>query len=103
MFALGHPAHIPTVIQFRPDVQWHVSFTVRHSSSDAFLQRSWHWGHINFVLHITSQEEITWRGSGDLGSHGNRGSSRPAHPIQRCGSSLLRKSRTIVLQCRNAR
>ncbi|GBN12998.1 hypothetical protein AVEN_249859-1 [Araneus ventricosus] len=36
----------------------------RHSSSDAFLQclqRCWHWGYINFVIHITPWEEIMWR------------------------------------------
>ncbi|GBM05927.1 hypothetical protein AVEN_70963-1 [Araneus ventricosus] len=60
--ALGHPAHIPTVIQLRPDVQFHVSINVRLSSSDVFLQclRCWHWGYMNFVLHITSQGETAW-------------------------------------------
>ncbi|GBM38135.1 hypothetical protein AVEN_142728-1 [Araneus ventricosus] len=71
----------------------------RHSSSDAFLQclqRCWHWGYINFVFHINPQEEITWH---EIWRSGNRGtSSRPAHPIQRCSSSLLRKSRTSVLR-----
>ncbi|GBN78132.1 hypothetical protein AVEN_262673-1 [Araneus ventricosus] len=69
-----------------------------HSSSDAFLpclQRCCHW-YINLVLHISLQEEITWREIWRLGGHGNRGtSSRPALPIQRCGSSLLRKSPAI--------
>ncbi|GBN78979.1 hypothetical protein AVEN_85991-1 [Araneus ventricosus] len=70
-----------------------------HSNSDAFLQclqRCWHWGYISFVLHIPSQEEITWREIWRSGGYGNRGtSSRPALPIQRCGRSLLRKSPAI--------
>ncbi|GBN61540.1 hypothetical protein AVEN_119891-1 [Araneus ventricosus] len=30
-------------------------------SQQQCLQRCWHWGYINFDLHITPQEEITWR------------------------------------------
>ncbi|GBM56116.1 hypothetical protein AVEN_6766-1 [Araneus ventricosus] len=43
-----------------------------------------------------TEEGIAWCGSGDIGDHGNRRtSSRPARPIQGCGSSLLRKSPAI--------
>ncbi|GBL88151.1 hypothetical protein AVEN_117753-1 [Araneus ventricosus] len=50
--------------------------------------------------HITPQQKITWPEIWrPEGGHGKREtSSRPARPIQRCGSSLSRKSRRIVLQ-----
>ncbi|GBM02468.1 hypothetical protein AVEN_76513-1 [Araneus ventricosus] len=94
--ALGHPAHIPTVIQFRPDVQKNVSGNVSHSSNDAFLQclqRCWPLGYINLVLHITPQEEITWL---EIQRHGAMATEEHT-PDQRALSSAILYSAATVL------
>ncbi|GBN86413.1 hypothetical protein AVEN_85766-1 [Araneus ventricosus] len=81
--ALGHPTHIPTVIQFRsmfPSISA-TAGVMRSCSACSIVGIG---GYINFVLHIIHCKKSHGARSGNLRDHGNRGtSSRPARPMQR--------------------
>lgn len=91
------------ISQFLPYVQQYVSANFCLSSSSMFLQcrqRCSHWENINYVLHITPQERITWReicrpGGGGWW-HGNR---RTHSSLQVSIYSILKLIKHLDLPC----